>query len=83
MYPGHWAKVKPDVVALTNTVTGETLTWQELDKRSNQVAQLLASLGLGYEDHVALLSENMLDFFCVAWGVMRTNMVGTHWEWVI
>ncbi|MEM7080006.1 MAG: acyl-CoA synthetase [Pseudomonadota bacterium] len=74
MYPGHWAELKGDVVAITNTVTGAALTWRELNEQSNQVAQLLLASGLGPGSHVALLMENRLEFFVIAWGVMRSGM---------
>ncbi|MEM9623362.1 MAG: AMP-binding protein, partial [Pseudomonadota bacterium] len=74
MYPGHWATLKPDITAVCNTNDGTALTWTELDKASNQVAQLLASCGLGKGDHVALLMENHLNFFVIAWGVLRSGM---------
>ncbi|MEM7218946.1 MAG: acyl-CoA synthetase [Pseudomonadota bacterium] len=74
MYPGHWAAEKPDTVAVTNTATGATLTWRELNDASNRVAQLLADRGLGPGDHVALLMENRLAYFSLAWGVLRSGM---------
>lgn len=46
MYPGHWSKVFPDKPAVINTVTDDALTYKQLDDRSNQLAQLMYSLGL-------------------------------------
>ena len=74
MYPGHWAEVKPETLAVVNTVTDEALTWRALNQQSNQVAQLLASRGLGVGDHVSLLMENRLEYFVIAWGVLRSGM---------
>ncbi|MCP4962061.1 MAG: acyl-CoA synthetase [Actinomycetia bacterium] len=74
MYPGHWAVEKPEAAAVVNTTTGEQLTWRELNDRSNQVAQLLAARGLTQGSHVALMAENRLDFFVIAWGVLRSGM---------
>ena len=74
MYPGHWAELKPDTLAVVNTVTDESLTWSALNEQSNQVAQLLANRGLGIGDHVSLLMENRLEYFVIAWGVLRSGM---------
>ena len=74
MYPGHWATVKPKTPAVIDAASGEQVTWLELDQRSNQVARLLESLGLGVGDHVSILMENNLEYFSIAWGVLRSGM---------
>ncbi len=74
MYPGHWAEIKPDAAAVVNTATGAVMSWRELNDRSNRVAQVLAAAGLGPGSHVSLLAENRLDYFAVAWGVLRSGM---------
>ena len=60
MYPGHWAASKPEAIALIDADTGASVTWRELDQRSNQVAQLLFARGLRPGDHISLLMENDL-----------------------
>lgn len=74
MYPGHWATLKPKTPAVIDAASGERLTWQQLNEQSNKVAQLLSQLGLGVGDHVSIFMENTLDFFPIAWGVMRSGM---------
>ncbi|MDE0511872.1 MAG: acyl-CoA synthetase [Gammaproteobacteria bacterium] len=74
MYPGHWATVKPDETAVVNTRSGECLTWSTLNDRSNRIAQLLRARGLDSGDHIALLMENHLDFFCIAWAAFRSGL---------
>ena len=74
MYPGHYANTKPDTPAAINTVTGETLTWHELNDRSNQLAQYLHAQGLRRGDHIALFMENHLRFFEVAWAAFRSGL---------
>ena len=71
MYPGHWASVKPDTPAIIDAASCEQVSWLELDQRSNQVARLLEHLGLGVGDHVSILMENNLEYFSIAWGVLR------------
>ena len=74
MYPGHWASVKPHTDALVNTATNERLSWTALNDRSNQIAQLLHARGLRSGDHVALLMENHLDYFTIAWATFRSGL---------
>ncbi|MCB1683940.1 MAG: AMP-binding protein, partial [Pseudomonadales bacterium] len=74
MYPGHWARVQGDRPAVINADTGAALTWKVLDERSNQVARLLRARGLNTGDHVALLMDNRLPFFEIAWGAFRSGL---------
>ncbi len=78
MYPGHWSKVKPDAVAATLTGAGgmeeSKITWRELDDRSNQIAQCLHSQGLRAGDHIAVLMENKLAYFEIAWAALRSGL---------
>ena len=74
MYPGHWADVKPTTLAVIDAVSGAGITWQELDQRSNQVAQLLYACGLRPGDHISLLMENDLRYFEIAWGAYRSGL---------
>jgi fatty-acyl-CoA synthase len=74
MYPGHWASVKPNKPAVIDAASGGQVTWLELDRRSNQVARLLEDLGLRVGGHVSILMENNLEYFSIAWGVLRSGM---------
>ncbi|MGE0621359.1 MAG: acyl-CoA synthetase [Pseudomonadales bacterium] len=74
MYPGHWAEIKGDSPALIHAASGETVSWAELDDRSNRVAQLLRRSGLGVGDHVSLLMENRLDYLAIAWAAFRSGL---------
>ena len=74
MYPGHWAKVTPDKPALINAVTGATVTYRELDDRSNRLAQLMYERGLRRGDHIAILMENHARYFDVVWAAMRSGL---------
>jgi long-chain acyl-CoA synthetase len=74
MYPGNYAKTQPDKLAAIRPATGETLTFRQVDDRSNQLAQLLHAKGLRRGDHVALFMENNLVFFDVIWACMRSGL---------
>jgi fatty-acyl-CoA synthase len=69
--------VKPNAVAYRMAGSGETLTFRELDERSNRGAHLFRSLGLDAGDHVAILMENCLEFLEVAWAAQRCGLYYT------
>lgn len=76
-YPGVFAKTQPDHPAVINTLTGDMLTYSELDERSNQIAQLLAAEGFSVGDHLAIMMENNLRYFEVMWAAMRSGLIIT------
>lgn len=73
-YPGVHARTRPDHPAVVMAGSGETLTYGELDRRSNRLAHLLRSLGLERGDHVALFMENQIRFMEVVWGALRSGI---------
>ena len=69
MYPGLQAIARPDQPAVVMARSGETITYRELEARSNRLAHLLRARGLKRLDHYAILMENHLRFFeCCAAG---------------
>ena len=58
MYPGEHAKTRPDHPAIVMAGSGETISYRELDARSNRLAHLLRSVGLRRGDHFAVFMEN-------------------------
>jgi acyl-CoA synthetase (AMP-forming)/AMP-acid ligase II len=76
MHPSIHAQSHPDKPAIIMAASGETVSYAELDRRSNQVAQLLRSRGIGIGDTVALCMENHPWFFCLTWGFQRA---GAHY----
>jgi fatty-acyl-CoA synthase len=72
--PAIHARERPDAAAVVLARTGEQVTWRELDERSNQTAHLLRALGLHVGDTVALLIENHVRAFEIAWAVLRTGL---------
>src|SRR6516162_4817356 len=58
MYPGFQAKIRPQQPAIIMAQSGETITYAELDRRSNQLAHLLRASGLARLDHYAIFMEN-------------------------
>jgi long-chain acyl-CoA synthetase len=58
MYPGLHAKPKGDQPAFIMAQSGETVTYAELEARTNQLAHFLRSRGLKRLDHYAIFMEN-------------------------
>jgi long-chain acyl-CoA synthetase len=58
MYPGKYAKTHPERPAVIMATGGETITYGELEARSNRLAHLLRARGLGRLDHYSIYMEN-------------------------
>ena len=58
MYAGNRYRQHPDRAALVMASTGESVTYAELEQRSNRLAHLLRSEGLRRLDHYAVFMEN-------------------------
>ncbi len=77
MHPSLHAQITPDKTALIMAGSGESLTYGQMEERSNQAAQLFRSLGLKPGDAVALFMENNLDFLPICWGAQRAGLYYT------
>ncbi len=58
MYPGLHAIARANQPAIVMAQSGETVTYAELEARSNRLAHLLRSIGLKRLDHYAIFTEN-------------------------
>ncbi len=76
-HPSVHAQNTPDKIAYRMAGSGESLTYRELDRRSNQGAHLFRSLGLQKGDHIALLMENTLAFMEICWAAQRSGLYYT------
>ncbi len=77
MHPATHAQTHPDRAAYIMAGTGETVTYRQLDDRSNQGAQLFRSLGLKTGDVIALLLDNHPRYFEIAWAAQRAGLYFT------
>lgn len=69
MYPGHHAVQRADQPAIVMGRSGATITYRELEARSNRLAHLLRAIGLERLDHYAIFMENHPRFIeCCAAG---------------
>ena len=74
MHPSRHAVTHPDKPAVIMAETGETLSYAELDARSNRVAQLFRARGLKRGDTVAFFLENHFRYLELAWGAQRSGL---------
>ncbi|HXL99605.1 MAG TPA: AMP-binding protein, partial [Rhizomicrobium sp.] len=77
MHPSVIVQKTPDKPAIVMAATGETLTYRELEARSNQGAQLFRKLGLKPGDGIAVFMENNIDFLPICWAAQRAGLYYT------
>ncbi|MEN9931565.1 MAG: hypothetical protein RIS17_138, partial [Pseudomonadota bacterium] len=75
MHPFHHAAAQPDTPAIIMAGSGETLSYAQLEERSNRIAHLLRGLGLQRGDTIAILMLNEIDFLPVCWAAQRSGLV--------
>src|SRR2546429_9908984 len=71
------AEGAPDRAAIIMGQSGETITFRELDERSNQVAQLFRARGIERGGSVAIMLENHPRFLEVLWAAQRSGLYYT------
>lgn len=74
MHPSIHSKSHPEKPAIIMAGSGATVTYDQLDRRSNQGAQLFRSLGLKAGDTLAFCMENRPEFFEIAWAAQRSGL---------
>lgn len=77
MHPAVVVEKTPDKPAVIMASTGETLTYRQLEDRSNQGAQLFRSLGLKVGDGIAIFMENNIRFLEICWAAQRAGLYYT------
>ncbi|HEX3674433.1 MAG TPA: acyl-CoA synthetase [Rhizomicrobium sp.] len=77
MHPSVIAQSTPDKAAVIMAGTGETLSYRQLEERSNQGAQLFRKLGLKPGDGIAIFMENTIDFLPICWAAQRAGLYYT------
>ncbi|MGI4812404.1 MAG: acyl-CoA synthetase [Janthinobacterium lividum] len=81
-HPSIHARTNPDKPAYIMANSGVSVSYAELEARSNQGAHLLRELGLQPGDHIAVLLENHPRFFDIYWAAARSGLyftpVSTH-----
>lgn len=80
-HPGTYAQTTPDKPAIIVGDTGETITFEELEAYSNQVAHVLRAAGCNEGDTIALMMENTAWFLVVAWAAQRAGLYYVPVNW--
>ncbi|MBV8951316.1 MAG: long-chain-fatty-acid--CoA ligase [Actinobacteria bacterium] len=70
---------RPDAIALT--MGTRDLTFRELDRRSNQVAQALRGAGVERGDRVAFIDKNGIEWFEVTFALAKLGAVNVSVNW--
>ena len=74
MHPRTHAQSDPEKLAIVMAGDGRSVSYGSLEPRANQTAHLFRSLGLVVGDAVALLMENMPEYYELAWGAQRSGL---------
>jgi long-chain acyl-CoA synthetase len=74
MHPFLHARTNPDKPAFIMAGSGETVTYRQLDERSNQGAQLFRSIGLKPGDGIAFFIENHPRYYELLWAAQRSGL---------
>jgi long-chain acyl-CoA synthetase len=77
MWPAPHAERNPDKAAYVLAGSGLTVTYRELDERSNRLAQLLYARGLRFGDHLAIFMDNNEHYLEVCWAAQRSGLYFT------
>jgi fatty-acyl-CoA synthase len=73
-YPGKHASHSPNKTAVVMAASGEQLSYQELENRSAQFAQMMWAQGLRPGDHIAIFADNHIRYFETYWAAMRSGL---------
>ena len=74
MHPFLHARNTPDKPAYVLAGSGETVTYRELDQRSNQGAHLFRAIGLKAGDAIAFFIENHPRYYELLWAAQRSGL---------
>ena len=74
MHPGVHAAERPDKPAFIMASTGEEVTYDQLNRRSNQGAHFFRSIGLNHGDAIAICMENNRHFLEICWAAHRAGL---------
>lgn len=74
MHPCHHARTHPDKPAYIMAGSGETVSFGELEARSNQTAHALREAGCAPGDTIALFAENSARYFEICWAAQRAGL---------
>ena len=77
MHPFHHAANSPEKPAIVMANSGQSMSYAELEARSNQAANLYRANGLKRGDAIAIFLENHIDYLPLCWGAQRAGLIFT------
>jgi long-chain acyl-CoA synthetase len=77
VYPRLAAARHPDKPAVIMASSGQSMSYLQLERRSNQIAHLLRAAGFERGDHVSILMENNLEMLTIQAAAERTGLYYT------
>lgn len=75
MHPSVHAKTHPDKPAIIMADSDETVSYAQLDRRSNRIAHLFRQHGLGHGDTIAICMDNRARFYDIVWAAQRAGLI--------
>lgn len=78
---GQRALTSPNDIALEDYASGEQLSYQQLNTRSNQAANVLEDLGLKNENTLAILCLNCSEFFEILFACGKSGIILVPLNW--
>jgi fatty-acyl-CoA synthase len=79
--PARRAELNPGRVAIEDLVSGDRVTYAELDRRVGKSAALLSAVGVAPGDRVALLCRNRIEFFELLFACARIGSILVPLNW--
>src|SRR6185312_16227257 len=77
MHPSVHVRTQAEKPAFIMASTGETVTYGDLEERSNRGAQLFRKLGLKAGDGIAVFMENNVQYLPICWAAQRAGLYYT------
>jgi fatty-acyl-CoA synthase len=77
MHPSEHAKSTPNKPAYVMALSGDVVTYAELDDATLRGAQVLREGGVGAGDHIAVYMENNRHYLQIVWAAQRSGVIVT------
>jgi acyl-CoA synthetase (AMP-forming)/AMP-acid ligase II len=81
LYLAKRAHLNPDMEAVVDTATGRRLSFLEVDRGANRVANAIADLGIKKGDRVAILLMNSIEYVECFMGLAKIGAVVVPLNW--
>lgn len=80
-HPCFHAQSTPSKAAYIMAESGEVVSYEQLDQRTNQAAHLFRDLGLNAKDGILIFAENHARFLELCWAAQRAGLYYTAVSW--